>query len=395
MATSGKTNDIVFVGYVGGLGGEAIQPLELAAGLALRGARVTVAFPALPKVSELFAGYQNRPNLTLVETPFIRYDTFAQKPADVLKLLAPYKNADILHLHTGDIALPRMTLLALETLRPAHAFATIQCAREEMPRGGMRARYWASAANRLFQNIVCPSAHGKRSQVAYGVRPDKAVVIYNGADVVRYASGNGAGSREMLGLTEDTPLVVFTARLHEQKRPLDSINAFGKVASEFPAAHFALVGDGPLEADCRARVDALNLANRIHFLGFQSAVPDWLAASTVWILSSVAENFSLGLVEALAAGCAIVATNCPGNDEVLRDNENALVAPVGAVDTLADGLRRLLGNPDLRARLQKNAPVSAQEFSRDKMVERHLLCYDGRLEQPAKASQAAAGTQRS
>jgi len=376
-AKTGAAADVVFIGYVGGLGGEAIQPLELASGLAARGARVTMVVPALPKVADALHVYRDRPGLTLIETPLIRYDTFAQNPSDVLKLLAPLRSAPVLHLHTGDIALPRMTLFALEALRPRHVFATIHCANEEMAHGGGRARYWASAANRLFQKIICPSAHGRRTQIGYGVRDDKSVTIYNGVDVARYAGGDGAGPRRALHIADDTPLVVFTSRLHEQKRPLDALNAFALVAGEFRSAHFALVGDGPLEQACRARVRELGLEARVHFVGHQNNVPDWLAASTVWALPSDAENFSLAVIEALAAGCAVVANWCRGNDEILKPGENALTAPVGDVAAFADGLRRLLATPDLRARLRTSAQATAQNFSRDKMVDMHELCYKG------------------
>jgi glycosyltransferase involved in cell wall biosynthesis len=75
----------------------------------------------------------------------------------------------------------------------------------------------------------------------------------------------------------------------------------------------------------------------------------------VWLLPTEAENFSLAVLEALAAGCAIVSTPCRGNDEVLVHDQNALLAPVGDVDALAGCLRCLLADRARRERLRDGA----------------------------------------
>ena len=65
--------------------------------------------------------------------------------------------------------------------------------------------------------------------------------------------------------------------------------------------------------------------------GYQTNVADWLAAATVWLLPTERENFSVAVLEALAAGCAVLSTTCPGNDEVLTDRENRGLFPVGDI----------------------------------------------------------------
>jgi glycosyltransferase involved in cell wall biosynthesis len=149
-----------------------------------------------------------------------------------------------------------------------------------------------------------------------------------------------------------------------------------RIHPDFPAAHLAFVGDGSLEGELRRAVATAGLAHRVHFMGFRADIPEWLAAATVWLLPTETENFSLGVLEALAAGCPIVSTLCPGNDEVLVPGYNALIHPIGDVDALAHSLRRLLSNAGLRARLAGNARTTAQGFRLECMVERYHACYE-------------------
>jgi glycosyltransferase involved in cell wall biosynthesis len=368
--------EIVYIGYMGGLGGEARQMFELAAGVARRGANVTVVVPEMPRLHDFAAEYDECPNLRIELTPLIRFDTFAQSPKDVLQLLWMHR-APLLHLHTGDIAIPRMTLLGLEVVRGPRVVATIHSAYPDMAVGGIRAKHWRFSAAHRMERIFCPSRHGRAAQLEYGVPDARVATIYNGVDVARYASGNGANARRALGLDDSTPLVVFSGRLHPQKRPLDTIDAFAKMAADFPAAHLAMVGTGPLEEETRQRAAASGVAERIHLVGHQTNVPDWLAAADAWIISSDAENFSLSVLEAMAAGLPIVGTLCSGNDEILVDGENALTAPVGDIEALADGLRRLLAESERSARLRAGARRTVARFSMDAMVERYIAAYAG------------------
>lgn len=375
MGVARNAFDIVYLGYVGSVGGDTLQLFQLAAGMAARGLRVKVIVPAVPNTksfADRFAGE----NVVVERTPLIRFG-LVQNPVNVLRLVnGASRAAPVLHVHTGDIAVPRLTLLAMDALRLPRAFATIHHPYpEDMAVGSPRARFWANAANRRFQAVISPSRHGRNAQVAYGVSLGRARVIHNSVPVEQYAAGSGAAARASLGLAPDAPLVVFTSRLHKQKRPLDALAAFARIAPEFPAAHLVFVGSGPLEEETKAAAAATGLGARVRFTGFVANVPDWLAASDVWLLPTEAENFSLAVLEALAAGCAIASTLCRGNDEVLVEGKNALAAPIGDVDAFAGVLRRLLGDPALRARLRAGARETARNYTIARMVDEHLACY--------------------
>ena len=380
MSTAAKRPDVTLLGYVGSQGGDTIQMFELAAGLALRGLSVRAVVPAMETMA-LFAARYREFGVAVECSPWIRFGRF-QNPANVLRLLQAAR-APVVHLHTGDIAIPRVTLGAMDLLRTPRAFATIQSAyAEAMPVGSPRARYWARSAARRFHKVVCPSEHSARAQIAYGIPEERVQVIHNSVDTDWFGAGDPTVARRTLGLPPDTPLVVFSARLHSQKRPLDAVAAFARVADAFPDTHLALVGDGPLRAATHLAVEAAGLQDRAHFLGHRADVRDWLAAATVWFLPTEAENFSLAVLEALAAGCPVLSTHCRGNDEVLSDNENALTTDVGDVEAMAHSLRRLLADPALRLRLGEAGKRTARQFTRARMVEKHIACYNEAVNAP-------------
>jgi glycosyltransferase involved in cell wall biosynthesis len=368
--------DILYIGFLLGHGGDAMQMLELATGMAKRGQRVKLVVPELETSVALGELCRER-GLPIDRTPWIRSDAWRakQSPVNLIRLFGTYR-APILHLHTGDVCLPRMALLAMRLLRVPRAFATIQSPYNTLQPQDARARAWAYAAPRALRQVICPSQHSRRTQISYGLPPELVRTVYNSVDLHRFSRGNASVPRKALGLGPEAKLVVFSSRLEPQKRPFDALHAFQRVAAVDGDTHMVFVGRGALEPELRALVQQSGLADRVHFAGFQTNIPDWLAAATVWFLPTESENFSLAVLEALAAGCPILSTLCQGNDEVLEQERNALTTAVGDVEAQASGLHRLLQDPQMRASLGAAARESARRYSVDNMVEEYGRVYN-------------------
>jgi glycosyltransferase involved in cell wall biosynthesis len=366
--------EIMYIGFLLGHGGDAMQMLELATGMAVSGRRVKLVVPEL-ETSVSLARLCRERGLPVERTPWIRADALGakQNPLNLVRLFQTYR-APIVHLHTGDICLPRTVLLTMRLLRVPLGFATIHSPSNTM-QPDARARAWAYAAPWTLRQIICPSKHGRRAQISYGVPAELVSTIYNGVDVNRFSSGQASLAQKALGLGPKTPLVVFSSRLEPQKRPFDAFHAFQRVAATDREPHLVFVGRGALEPELRAAVQQNGLADRVHFSGFQTNIPDWLAAATVWYLPTESENFSVAILEALAAGCPILSTLCQGNDEVLEDGRNALTTAVGDVEAQAAALKRLLREPALRQSLGTAAQNSARRYSVEAMVEEHSRAY--------------------
>ena len=157
--------------------------------------------------------------------------------------------------------------------------------------------------------------------------------------------GDGSGPRRRVGIGPRRPVVSFCSRLDPQKRPLEAVQIFDGVAREFPSAVLVFVGQGSEQGAVEAEAERLGISERVRLVGYQTDVPNWLAAATVWLLPTERENFSLAVLEGLAAGCAVLSTTCRGNDEVLVDHQNALTFPVGDVAGATAALRRAAARP--------------------------------------------------
>jgi glycosyltransferase involved in cell wall biosynthesis len=298
-----------------------------------------------------------------------------QNPWDLLRFFAQQRQRGILHLHTGDSCLPRQALLAMRLLRYPRAFVTIHSPYDALRPGEARANFWAKAVARQCHTVCCPSNRSSQLQRNYGLDPVRVETIPNGVDIARYRGGNPSVAWQTLGVAPNTPLVVFTSRLDPQKRPEDALNAFASIADQFTDALLVFVGGGSLEQSLKERAIESGLGERVRFVGHQNNIPDWLAATTVWTLPTESENFSLAVLEALAAGCPILTTLCPGNDEILIDGDNALTVPVGDTAALAQGMRRLLADASLRQRISAGAARCIGHYSAERMIERYIATY--------------------
>jgi glycosyltransferase involved in cell wall biosynthesis len=381
----GDEAEIVYIGFVLGHGGDARQMLDLAAGMAARGRRVRIVVPAL-ETTVRFAEQGAERGVAVERSPLVRADPRgAQQSLPDLRALFDSGRWALLHFHTGDVCLPRAAQMALRELGLPRAFATVHSPYDTVPAGSERAIAWATSVEQQFHAVVCPSEHGRRQQIRNGVPPERVRTIHNGIDVARFAGGDAEAARRLLGVAPETPLLVFTSRLDAQKRPLDALTAFRGVAAEFPALHLVFVGNGEEAGRVQEAAWEAGLSERVHLMGFRTDIPNWLAAATVWMLPTETENFSLSVLEALAAGCPILSTDCPGNDEALRDEENSLLTAVGDTGAQTEALRRLLTDAPLRQRLGAAARRRAQRFDLDPMVAEYADLYDSFARRPDAA----------
>ena len=367
--------EIIYIGFVLGHGGDAGQMLDLAYGMVLQGRQVRIIVPEL-ETTIPFAVQGAARGVAVERTALIRADPSGaqQSLPDLLELLSRHRSA-LLHFHTGDVCLPRPAQNALCQLGLPRAFATVHSPYDTVPPGSERAIAWASSVEHQFHTVVCPSEHGRQKQLRNGVPPERVRTIHNGIDTARFSSGKADQARQLVGVSPETPLLMFTSRLDAQKRPLDALAAFQGVASEFPTLKLVYVGNGEQAEEVRQRAQEIGLAERVHLLGFRSDVADWLAAATVWILPTETENFSLSVLEALAAGCPVLSTLCPGNDEVLCDGENSILTAVGDIAAQTEALRRLLNDAALRRKIASSARRDAEKFRMDVMVNRYASLY--------------------
>lgn len=196
-------------------------------------------------------------------------------------------------------------------------------------------------------------------------------ILPNGIEVERFASALPA---------RDLPpgrKLLFVGRLEPRKGLPFAMEAFAQLAARYPDLSLVVIGDGP-ERDAIDRV-APALRPRVHMLGKVSyeALPTYHRAADLFISPATgAESFGIVLVEAMAAGLPIVASNIPGYREVARDGrESLLVAPSDAT-ALATGIARLLDDRAEAQRLGANGAQRAQAYAWDHIIDELELTYE-------------------
>ena len=198
------------------------------------------------------------------------------------------------------------------------------------------------------------------------IPPDKVKVVYLGVPLEEFSrertADEIAAARRELGIAPEDVAIGTVTRLHDSKGNSFLVDAARLVLDRRPHARFFIVGEGPLQADLEAQARRLNLGDRFVFAGFARDVARVVSAFDVSVFPSLWEGTPLTVFEALAMGKAIVATDADGLLDVLTHDRDALIVPKRNAEALADGIVRMMDEPDLRARLAREARVTGRQY---------------------------------
>lgn len=215
-----------------------------------------------------------------------------------------------------------------------------------------------------------------------GARPDNVVTIYNGIDPAAggATAEEGAAVRRELGIPGTAPVIGTVGNLLPVKGHTYLLRATARLVPVVPDLA-VLVGGRPILLDqLRAEARALGIDRHVHFLGFREDVPALLRAMDVFVFPSLSEGLSLSLLEAMAAGLPVVATDVGGNPEIVRPGETGFLVPVRDPETLADRILTLLRDQALaRAFGEAGRERVRQRFSLQVMLRAYADVYAAAL----------------
>lgn len=212
-----------------------------------------------------------------------------------------------------------------------------------------------------------------------GVPARKAVLIYNGVDLSRFAQPETRTvARAALGLAPDSLVLTIVANLIPYKGHSDLLEALSRAKGQLPSHwRLLLIGrDDGIGAMLRQQVTALGLEGHVEFLGSRGDVPRLLAAADIGLLCSHQEGFSNALLEGMAAGLPMIATDVGGNGEAIADGMSGLLVPARQPDALSSAILRLADDPALRGRLGQAARERVlRDFSLEACIDRYEALY--------------------
>lgn len=197
-----------------------------------------------------------------------------------------------------------------------------------------------------------------------------AAVVYNGIDTTVFKGGADRGE-----INEGEIKILHIGRFDPAKNHELLIDAFALLLKKFPGVKLQLVGDGEFKARVMEKVVKNDLVNHVDFLGVSKNIPAILAGSNILVLSSVAEGFGLVLVEAMAMGLPVVATNVGGVKEIVRDGVNGLLVEPNQPGLLAEALGKLVENQELREQMGRSGVQIAGRFDIRNSVKEYYQLY--------------------
>jgi glycosyltransferase involved in cell wall biosynthesis len=172
------------------------------------------------------------------------------------------------------------------------------------------------------------------------------------------------------------PVVLMLAVFEARKRHTELLERIPRVVARFPRVRFIFAGDGPLRDAMEARVRTLGVERNVVFTGFYQHPEQLIALADICLIASVREGLPRVLMQYLAGGTPVVATDLPCIDDVLRPDVNGLVVGSDDLDGLADAVVALLEDPARRARLARGAAATElSEWDMSRMGERLEAIY--------------------
>jgi glycosyltransferase involved in cell wall biosynthesis len=210
---------------------------------------------------------------------------------------------------------------------------------------------------RYADRVVAVSDQLREQLLRMGVPESRLLRVHNAVERDEgWATCPPGVFRQAHGIPLDAPLISVLGRITREKGQRVFLDAFRRVMTLFPQAHAAIVGEGVDEDHLRGIARAVDLGPAVHFIGWQRPVAPVYVDSDVIVVPSLAfEGIPNVMLEAMAAGCPLVATTVGGAPEVATDGQHALLVPPSNPGTMANAIARLLHDKPLRDQLVEGA----------------------------------------
>ena len=231
-----------------------------------------------------------------------------------------------------------------------------------------------------------------------GIPAQRIETLPNGVDLRRFEGSNEAvrkRARSVWHIQDRTFVVGVVGSLTPVKRHDPLIRAVSGILPARPDTRLLIVGDGPERGALEGLTRVAGIAGRVTFTGWREDVPALLSAMDVYVCCSASEGMNNSLLEALAAGLPVIATNVGDNGAVVRDNVEGFIVEPGSSAALAEALGALARRPDLCHRFAAASRRRAEAYDFDRVVSTYERFYTAvhpeRDNAPEPATPTAAG----
>ena len=243
-------------------------------------------------------------------------------------------------------------------------------------------RFSAKFASYIDQTFVTSNAL-RQISLSFGSKPEKTHVCYINVDTnsIKRNLQNRAIKRKELGIDDDVLIILYAARLTEQKQPKVLVQTIYKLQQNFTNFHFIIIGDGPDRHIIESAINDKRLVSKVTYLKGQPhyVVMEYMDASDVFFLPSLYEGIALTFFEAMAKNLAIVGADVGGQSELILNDCGVLVSqqnPEMDSNNYYNEIEKLLSNPGLVKEMGENARKRVVDyFDLELMVKQVDECF--------------------
>lgn len=254
--------------------------------------------------------------------------------------------------------------------------SSIRAYRQSMGFGEMWYNLFDRLTYRLTDKIISVSKGAKNYIVKQtGIDSRKIVVIHNGVDIDFY-DPKIRGEKEKYNLSKNSMVIGAIGRLCIHKGYKYLLRAAVKVIERFPDARFWIIGEGYLRKRLERESSLLGISKNVTFWGCRRDIPEMLSLIDIFVLSSLSEGLSNTLLEAMAMQKPVIATDIPGNDEVVTGGVDGILVPPANRQKLAEAIISLIEDPDKAREIGEKARKKIIEnFREKKMIQKTEAIY--------------------
>ncbi len=355
--------------YAPQVNGVSISLQLISEGLKKRGHQVTIFAPKFPGYKDDQPNVMRLPSLKYLNNPPI-YVAVLGTPRSTWSLTR--KHFDVLHAHSplsvGLLAYLTASTKRLPLIYTYHTSITDYTHYVKFIGGtGLmkRAAAWfSSASTNLGDQIVVPSPKFYRLLMQQKVR--KPIhIIPNGIDLSSFKTAKNAGAlRNRLKVSAEAPILLTVGRMDPEKRLDFIIDAFVQISHQIPNAQLVFAGDGSARKHLEEKVNALDVKNKIHFLGMvnRNDLPDVLHDATIFLSASTTEVHPISVIEAIASGLPLVAVQDEAFEGMIEHDLNGYMTPLD-VNIYADTIIKLLQDKKKLEAFGKRSALLSEKYS--------------------------------
>ncbi|MBV7531996.1 glycosyltransferase [Chitinophaga sp. sic0106] len=267
-----------------------------------------------------------------------------------IRKLMQDEEIDLVHVHgtrANTNMLPATRKLGIPVIYTVHGWSFHHGLPYPIHKARVMIEKWITRRTGL--NITVSASNRQTGIRAFG--RFKSVVIRNGVNMQQFhPEVSDHGLRAHYGFTEQDIVVGFIVRMTIQKDPLGMIRAFAAAHQLYPQLKLLMIGEGPLKSAAVQLISELGIGGAVVLDGFRSDVPGVLQAIDIYCLPSLWEGYPIGLLEAMAVGKPVIASDVDGTREAFDHEVSGLLVPAKHTAALCTAICRMAADGNLRQR---------------------------------------------